>query len=444
MTYQSFSPENLRKIFDYENRKGRYLESLFFPEAENLSRKIKEISSTIRKSSNVIVQEENKLIKKRLIEEKNKYLNLEFEEISSVISNINLDFDISTLLINNVEVYSLNKNKYSYFAVKQIQYILSKSYKIKQADRNSIIAQLKGIMSSTFPMYILRTDVKGFYENIDRNKLLSKLNHDSNITLSIKKIIKKILKKYEFISSHATGIPRGIGISAYLSELYMRDFDRKMQRQNYVIFYARYVDDIIVIYAPPHIPNFDISEQKKYVENSLSDLGLKINEEKTTFNIIHKGEKPFEINYLGYRIRWKNGQVIVGLSKEKIKRYIKKIDAMINSYVGKKNIVHSKRDKNKFLLRVQFLTGNTRLWHNKKQAMVGIYFSNRFITKSSRHLKLLDRILKKRLDSINKHLPKEFRKILDQYTFCQGFGEKRFHSFTPKELKFIVKIWNHV
>lgn len=336
MTYQSFSPENLRKIFDYENRKGRYLESLFFPEAENLSRKIKEISSTIRKSNNPIVQEENKLIKKRLIEEKNKYLNLEFEEISSVISNINLDFDISTLLINNVKVYSLKKNKYSYFAVKQIQYILSKSYKIKQADRNSIIAQLKGIMSSTFPMYILRTDVKGFYENIDRNKLLSKLNHDSNITLSIKKIIRKILKKYEFISSHATGIPRGIGISAYLSELYMRDFDRKIQRQNYVIFYARYVDDIIVIYAPPHPLNYDILEQKKYVENSLSDLGLKINEEKTTINIIHKGENPFEINYLGYRIRWENGQVIMGLSKEKIKRYIKKIDAMINSYVGKK------------------------------------------------------------------------------------------------------------
>ena len=70
------------------------------------------------------------------------------------------------------------------------------------------------------------------------------------------------------------GIPRGIGISAYLSELYMRDIDIKIKSLEDVIYYARYVDDIIVIICPKteSTKKDYLSELKKIIciENKLT------------------------------------------------------------------------------------------------------------------------------------------------------------------------------
>ena len=46
----------------------------------------------------------------------------------------------------------------------------------------------------------------------------------------------------------ADGLPRGIDISATLSELFMADLDSEIKKIDGIFFYARYVDDIIVIY----------------------------------------------------------------------------------------------------------------------------------------------------------------------------------------------------
>jgi paraquat-inducible protein B len=48
---QSFSSNNLRKIFDYENRKGNYLEGRFFSEEGEFSSQIEEITRKLKKCS---------------------------------------------------------------------------------------------------------------------------------------------------------------------------------------------------------------------------------------------------------------------------------------------------------------------------------------------------------------------------------------------------------
>ena len=55
--------------------------------------------------------------------------------------------------------------------------------------------------------------------------------------------------KMDIISTFP-GVPRGIGISAYLSELFMRNVDNQIQELDDLIYYARYVDDIIAIFVP--------------------------------------------------------------------------------------------------------------------------------------------------------------------------------------------------
>jgi len=48
MLDQLFSEENFRKILDYENRRGKYLEGRFFPEIHSVTAEIKDCTVEIR------------------------------------------------------------------------------------------------------------------------------------------------------------------------------------------------------------------------------------------------------------------------------------------------------------------------------------------------------------------------------------------------------------
>jgi hypothetical protein len=45
---QSFSVENFRRIFDYENRKGINLDGKYFPSIKEISEDLKEIQSKLK------------------------------------------------------------------------------------------------------------------------------------------------------------------------------------------------------------------------------------------------------------------------------------------------------------------------------------------------------------------------------------------------------------
>ena len=115
-----------------------------------------------------------------------------------------------------------------FFVSKQTQINLNKVFKIRRSSRNDIIAQLKCVLSDELPKIIIKTDIKDFYETIQHNKMLPVI--DSNPLLSIvsKRYIHKILSQYTSITTKAIGLPRGIGVSACLSEIYMQKLDKKV------------------------------------------------------------------------------------------------------------------------------------------------------------------------------------------------------------------------
>lgn len=75
----------------------------------------------------------------------------------------------------------------------------------------------------------------------------------------------------------STGLPRGLGISAVLSELYMKYFDLSIRRVGGVYYYARFVDDIIVFCSDQHSANVVMETAK----SELSKLGLTLNGKKS-------------------------------------------------------------------------------------------------------------------------------------------------------------------
>lgn len=452
MLDQSFSAENFRKIFDIENRKGNYLEGDFFPEIAKQSQKVKVCIGelrTLRKSKSQHSDEDYETLRSELSEklenlkdDREKMLESKLEAVSANVCEKDFSFGIKELDIGTPKkVYIAERNAETIFALKQIQYNIRRLYKVKQHNRHQIICQLRELLADSMPKYVVRTDISSFYESIPRQPLIKKLRDDPLLTLQSKKIIRRILYEYGQLSGNDKGLPRGIGISAYLAELYMRDIDRSIRNFPGVLFYARYVDDIVIIYCPP--PNTRTLSFRKEVASSFKSMGLKRNRAKTNiFNVASKSS--FQMTYLGYtfkvvpKAKGVDAYVELRMSESKFERYKKRIDLTFADYFKNSQLSEPKARK---LLekRVRFLTGNTRLVNNKKNVVSGIYFSNVLIN-NVQDLKELDLHLKSKISALPNG---RLKNRLSQRSFKYGFETKQYHKFSAGNLSEIVEVWKH-
>src|ERR1700739_1427943 len=247
MLDQSFSAENFRKILDIENRKGIYLEGEFYPDIDDINKKIKEINSSIRFLNKKGLSREDYNKEREKLNEKKEYLKTEKEEnlikklgvVSSVVTapDFKLKIEIDAT-ITDKPVYKTTRILENLLTLKQLQYNFRKLYKVKQSNRYAIISHLKNLLDDGFPKTIIKTDIKEFYESIPHDKLLKKINDETLLTHLSRRFIQQILKEYKDKSQLADGVPRGIGISPYLAELYMREVDAKIKSIPNVMYYA--------------------------------------------------------------------------------------------------------------------------------------------------------------------------------------------------------------
>ncbi|MGN7721206.1 antiviral reverse transcriptase Drt3a [Chitinophaga sp. 22620] len=453
MLDQSFSAENFRSILDYENRKGKDIGSLFFPAVATIIQSIKQINGQIRDAKKRLPEaqyyEEKKNLshnKDVLIAQKDELLSIELQKISDII--LSKKFKIEILKndsIGSKPVYTIANNPEIFFALKQTQYNFRKLYKVKQANRYLIISQLKTLLNDGFPKLILRTDIKDFYERIPHARLLEKLNEENLLSFYSKRVIAKILSDYKVKSGNNVGLPRGIGISAYLVELYMRDFDNEIKELPNIIYYSRYVDDIVIVFAP------SITREKKdfklIIEEIAAKYSLDLNPNKTQLidNRDKHKQQEHTLEYLGYQMTFgfdkgKGISLRIKLTSKKKFKYLKRIADSFQNYANLRK-VNEKKARKIIVKRLRFLTGNTRLINNKRNVIIGIYFSNSFLTDLD-DLKTLDWYLRLRTESDD--LPEKLKIRISNFSFEKGFISRTFSRFTTMELSAIMKIWkNH-
>ncbi len=104
---------------------------------------------------------------------KARSLNKEFANIINNNSNP-FEFKIDYNVLKNV--YTVEKDPPSYYAVKQLQFNVNRTFKVIQSDRNKIIKQIFNIVSDGFPKIIIKTDIKSFYESIPLKQKVQKGN----------------------------------------------------------------------------------------------------------------------------------------------------------------------------------------------------------------------------------------------------------------------------
>lgn len=502
MLDQSFSYENFRIILDVENRKGRYLEEANFFKTDDIF-------------------EESRVVTQKIID-LNQVINIEYERLRKINSKTSTDFEIYNGLIAQKETFKVEREKIRlkilsllsdktnneeyrlklikgqvkfgsqlyiteekpehYFVLKQLQRNIYKTFKVKQSDRKNIISQLKILFDDGFPKIIVRTDIKSFYETIPHKELLSKIEENSLLSHPSKRIIKDILNQYWKIliadgikktTDERVGVPRGIGISAYLSELYMRDFDRKISSDTTVTYYARYVDDIIIIFTPKiRNENASILKYKNEVKTILhKSSGLDLNLEKTFAIDLRKEKKDrkksikYNLTYLGYQFifgyerktiikddiitkEWiEKSPLKVLMSENKLERYKNKIITSFENFAeGKVKFAGKHNSINRLLLlRIKFLTNNFQLFRRKKNVFVGIYFSNEFLNSNS-DLRTLDKKLREEIQKIDVAGNEKLVEKLRNLSFEMGFKDKRFLNFNFKSFQNskVLGIWKNL
>tara|TARA_R110002074_G_scaffold385038_1_gene565992 strand:+ start:49 stop:699 length:651 start_codon:yes stop_codon:yes gene_type:complete len=210
-----------------------------------------------------------------------------------------------------------------------------------------------------------------------------------------------------------------------------------------VVFYARYVDDIIVLFAP--LPGADVRVKRPKIRGFLRDISLTMNEaaEKTKESPVDdqgipKAKGTWDFEYLGYRIDFRSG-VSVYMSRKRLARYKNRVFGCFQRYQNQKSKNYKKAYR-LLIKRVRFLTSNTQLTHNKSNAYVGIYFNNMHLTHHN-DLSALDHILTAKVGSLSSPTLKA---KLSAYSFVGGFEERKFRRFHKKgEFKEIVEAWKY-
>lgn len=443
-----FTGENFREIFDIENRKGHDLVSRFFPNLESHTTAIREKAADIRElrsratgTEDADIQQKIKTLKGDLLTlkaNKSDAVDAELEKVSNNVVKPGFRMKLHQGLgPKGKAVFYIDNSPEAYFVAKQLQKNLSKLYGVKQSNRHDLVCQLRDMVSNVFPFELVRTDISSFYESIDRKHLLLKLDQDPLLSPSSKKYIKQILDAYGKITQSATGIPRGVGISAYLAEIYARPIDRKIKSLPGVALYCRYVDDIAVVFSRP-LENLTIASYQQAISDIFSEFGLQMNTNKTvSFNLSISSIIKFE--YLGYRFkRHHNGRIDISPSAAKIRKYKTRLLCAFSQY-ERDSSANSRRAYRELVARVKFLTGNARLLNSKSSAAVGIYFSNSLATKIT-SLGALDKLRKRKIACIKR---KSLRTRLKECKFVDGFNQRRFYNFSTRELQRIILAWKH-
>ena len=493
MLDQSFSYENFRILLDVENRKGRYLEDKVFFESDYFKNS-REISDLIILKNKEIRDESYKLksihkiddrdytLLDSLKDEKEKLKKDREQALEEILIEIaqKTDVDDYELKIKKGQIkwgsqlYEIEHNPENYFVTKQLQRNIYKTFKVKQANRKAIIDQLKILFDDGFPKIIMRTDIQKFYESIPHKELLEKIEENSLLSFPTKKMIKNVLNQYwkfliadgiKSITDERVGIPRGIGFSAYLAELYLRTFDNKIKSLENVTFYSRYVDDIIIIVTPKHRNELKSKLlNKSELKNILfSSTKLNINSDKTQIidltkeNRERKVSQNYIITYLGYKFKISyikkesiisKGKLQVFMSDDKLQRFKAKIDAsfleynlLIVKYATQKNAT-----ERMLLKRIKFLTNNHQLFRRKSNVFIGIYFSNEFLSEPYADLIELDKYLKMKISTLPISTSNKLIDTLTEFSFENGFKNKSIVRFNTESFKNgkMLQIWKNL
>jgi RNA-directed DNA polymerase len=149
---------------------------------------------------------------------------------------------------------------------------------------------------------VIDIDLRAYFDNVQHNLLLAKVArrvNDAEVLCLLKMMLKASGKK---------GVPQGGVISPLLSNLYLNEVDKMLERAKEVtrsgkytyIEYARYADDLVILVDAYPRHDWLLRAADKRLREEVAKLHVEINEEKSRVVDLGKGES---FGFLGFEFR---------------------------------------------------------------------------------------------------------------------------------------------
>ncbi len=149
---------------------------------------------------------------------------------------------------------------------------------------------------------VIDIDLRAYFDNVRHDRLLAKVAarvSDADVLHLLKMILK---------ASGAKGVPQGGVISPLLSNLYLNEVDKMLERAKETtrngrytyIEYARYADDLVILVDAYPRHDWLLRAADKRLREELAKLHVEINEEKSRIVDLGQGES---FGFLGFEFR---------------------------------------------------------------------------------------------------------------------------------------------
>jgi len=181
----------------------------------------------------------------------------------------------------------------------------SYGYRPKRTAHEAVHRVAQGIAEAKTK--IIDLDLRAFFDNVQHSMLMDKVARrvrDDQVMKLLKMILKATGKK---------GVPQGGVISPVLSNLYLNEVDRMLERAKEVtrnreytrLEYARFADDLVVLVDSHPKHDWLVKAVTKRIREEFAKLKVEINEEKSRIVDLGKNES---FGFLGFEFRQVRGR----------------------------------------------------------------------------------------------------------------------------------------
>jgi RNA-directed DNA polymerase len=149
---------------------------------------------------------------------------------------------------------------------------------------------------------VIDLDLRAYFDSVRHDLLLEKVARRVN-DADVMRLLKLILK-----STGRKGVPQGGVISPVLSNVYLNEVDKMLEKaiettrcgQYTQVQYARFADDLVILISSHPNQDWVVRAMEKRLREELAKLKVEINEEKTRMVNVSKGES---FGFLGFEYR---------------------------------------------------------------------------------------------------------------------------------------------
>lgn len=150
--------------------------------------------------------------------------------------------------------------------------------------------------------HVIDIDLRAFFDSVRHHILLKKVAERVNDD-DVMHLLKMMLK-----ATGEKGVPQGGVISPLLSNIYLNEVDRMLERAKEVtrqgewtyIEYARYADDLVILVSSEPRWDWLLKKAEQRLREELAKLEVELNEEKSRIVDLEKGES---FGFLGFEFR---------------------------------------------------------------------------------------------------------------------------------------------